>query len=59
MSRVASLERILGWAGVQLSAEEKEALLIEKNEDYLQQIDAMGREEILPGIGITTVCPRK
>jgi len=50
VSRVESLERILGWAGVQLTAQEKEALLIEKNEDYLQQIDAMGQEEILPGV---------
>ena len=35
------------WAEAEISSTEKEALLIEKNEDYLQQIDAMGREEIL------------
>ena len=47
ISRTESLERILGWAEVRLSEEEKEALLIEKNEDYLQQIEGMGQEEIL------------
>ena len=50
VSRVESLERILGWAEAEISSTEKEALLIEKNEDYLQQIYAMGREEILPGV---------
>ncbi len=50
ISRTESLERILGWAEVRFSKEEKEALLIEKNKDYLQQIEGMGQEEILPGV---------
>ena len=50
VSRKESLERILDWANVRLSEEEKEVLLIEKNEDYLQQIEGMGQEEILPGV---------
>lgn len=50
VSRVASLERILEWANVQLSPEEKDRLLVEKNEDYLAQINDMGKEEILPGV---------
>ena len=50
VSRKESLERILDWANVRLSEEEKEMLLIEKNEDYLQQIEGMGQEEILPGV---------
>ncbi len=50
VSRKESLERILDWAGVTLSTEKKEQLLREKNEDYLQQIQGMGREEILPGV---------
>ena len=35
VSRKESLERILGWAGVTLSTEKKEQLLLEKNDDYL------------------------
>lgn len=50
VSRVESLERILSWAGVDIDIQKKEALLIEKNEDYLNQIDRMGREEILSGV---------
>lgn len=50
VSRVESLERILGWAKVRLMQEEKNRLLHEKNEDYLAQIDGMGQEEILPGV---------
>jgi len=50
VSRKESLERILDWANVRLSEKEKEALLIEKNKDYLKQIEGMGQEEILPGV---------
>lgn len=50
VSRVESLECILSWAGVDIDTQKKEALLIEKNEDYLNQIDRMGREEILSGV---------
>ena len=45
VSRVESLERILSWAGVDIDTPEKEALLIEKNEDYLNQIDRMGEKK--------------
>lgn len=50
VSRVESLDRILAWAKEELTQEEKERLLIEKNQDYLAQIDNMGQEEILPGV---------
>ncbi len=50
VSRVASLDRILDWAKVAISAEEKARLLVEKNEDYLAQINDMGQEEMLPGV---------
>jgi len=50
VSRVESLDRILNWAKVELSQEEKEQLLLEKNKDYLAQINDMGQEEILPGV---------
>jgi len=59
VSRKESLERILDWANVRLSEEEKEMLLIEKNEDYLQQIEGMGQEEILPGVLDLLHCAKK
>lgn len=50
VSRVESLERLVAWAKTSLSEAQKKELLQEKNEDYLQQIDHMGKEEILPGV---------
>ena len=50
VSRVESLDRILQWANSTITATEKEALLDEKNQDYLNQINDMGEEEILPGV---------
>ena len=50
VSRVESLDRILNWAKVDLSPEEKTQLLDEKNKDYLAQINNMGQDEILPGV---------
>lgn len=50
VSRVDSLERIIEWAGATINNEEKKRLLIEKNEDYLRQIENMGRNEILEGV---------
>lgn len=50
VSRVDSLERIIEWAGATINDEKKKRLLIEKNEDYLRQIESMGRNEILEGV---------
>lgn len=50
VSRVDSLEILLGIGNIHLSAERKETLLEEKNKQYLAFIDKMGAEEILPGI---------
>lgn len=50
VSRVASLERILDWAEVKLTEEQKNQFLIEKNADYLAQIEQMDAKEILPGV---------
>ena len=44
VSRVESLERILSWAGVDIDTHKKEAL-IEKNEDYLNQMIAWGEKK--------------
>jgi len=50
VSRVESLNRILDWANYTATAEQKEAWLIEKNENYLQLISNMNPAEILPGV---------
>jgi beta-phosphoglucomutase len=50
VSRVESLSRILDWANYSATSEQKEAWLIEKNENYLQLISNMNPAEILPGV---------
>lgn len=50
VSRVRSLDLILDLSGQTIETEEKERLLIEKNEHYLSLISDMGQSEILPGI---------
>ena len=50
VSRVRSLEILLDIGKVQLSQEEKDKYLHEKNEQYLGFIAKMDSQEILPGI---------
>ena len=50
VSRMKSLELILELGGVQLSEEKKNELAAQKNECYIQYIDQMDTNEILPGI---------
>jgi len=50
VSRVRSLDIILGLGNVQASQEDKDKWLVEKNEDYLQSIDHMRSDEILDGV---------
>lgn len=50
VSRVRSLEILLGIGKVELSQEEKDMHLKEKNEQYLKYIAEMDTGEILPGI---------
>ena len=50
VSRVESLNRILDWANYSATSKQKEAWLIEKNENYLQLISTMNPAEILPGV---------
>ncbi len=50
ISRADSLDLILDWANVTLTAEEKEIRLREKNEHYLQLIEELKEDEILPGV---------
>ena len=50
VSRVRSLEIILGLGNVEATQEQKDEWLLQKNEDYLQYIDKMDDSEILPGV---------
>jgi len=49
VSRKESLDIILNWGGVELTAEEKEKWLHTKNEWYLSYVDEMTADSILPG----------
>lgn len=50
VSRVRSLDIILGLGGVEASQEDKDRWLTEKNEDYLVYIENMKEDEILEGV---------
>jgi len=49
VSRVESLELILKWAGLEKSEQEKEQLLVQKNQWYLALIEQLNPEQLLPG----------
>ena len=50
VSRVRSLDIILGLGQVEASQEQKDQWLIQKNEDYLSYLVDMDQSEILPGV---------
>lgn len=50
VSRVRSLEIILGLGNVTATDKQKEQWLTQKNEDYLEYINKMDDSEILPGV---------
>jgi len=50
VSRVRSLEILLDIGKVEISDEKKQEYLISKNIHYLEYINKMGSEEILPGV---------
>src|SRR5476651_485813 len=49
VSRVRSLQLILGWGGVTKTEEEQEALATQKNTWYMEMVNQMQPDEILPG----------
>ncbi|TXG36647.1 beta-phosphoglucomutase [Seonamhaeicola maritimus] len=49
VSRVRSLEILLGIGNISISEEKKQEYLVSKNEEYLGYITKMGANEILPG----------
>ena len=50
VSRVKSLERILKWGGISLSADEFEYKMSQKNTNYLNYIANMDASELLPDV---------
>jgi len=50
VSRIESLKKILSWADKEISKEEFQELMAKKNEEYLQYIDKMDANEILPDV---------
>ena len=50
VSRVRSLDIILGLGQVEASQDQKDQWLIQKNEDYLSYLVDMDQSEILPGV---------
>ncbi|MHB1148338.1 MAG: beta-phosphoglucomutase [Lutibacter sp.] len=50
VSRVKSLEILLSIGKVNLSEEKKQILLLQKNKEYLEYVNKMTSEEILPGV---------
>ncbi|MEO6347589.1 MAG: beta-phosphoglucomutase [Aquaticitalea sp.] len=50
VSRVKSLEKILGWANKSISEDEFMELMALKNDDYLSYIKKMDDSEILPDV---------
>ena len=50
VSRVKSLEILLSLGKVNLSEEKKQTLLLQKNKEYLEYVNKMTSEEILPGV---------
>lgn len=50
VSRIQSLEILLSIGEVELPGAEKEKLLLQKNKEYLEYVNKMTSEEILPGV---------
>lgn len=50
VSRIQSLEILLSIGKVNLSEEKKQTLLLQKNKEYLEYVNKMTSEEILPGV---------
>lgn len=50
VSRIDSLNKILDWAGVEISQDEFNRLAALKNEDYLTYVAQMSAQDILPGV---------
>ena len=50
ISRMDSLDKVLGWGNVTKTEVEKQALATEKNNWYVEMINKMTPDEVLPGV---------
>jgi beta-phosphoglucomutase len=50
VSRAESLNLILGWANTLKTEEEKQKMLVQKNDHYLSLIESLSEKDILPGV---------
>ncbi|BAO54424.1 beta-phosphoglucomutase [Nonlabens marinus] len=50
VSRVRSLEKILKWGNKEIDQKTFEEKLIQKNEEYLEMVETLTQEDILPGV---------
>jgi len=50
VSRIGSLDLILQLGNIQISQDDKNKLLVQKNEDYLSYLKKMDESEIMPGV---------
>ena len=50
VSRIRSLQKILDWADITISQEEFDQMAYEKNKDYLNYVNQMTEDDILPGV---------
>ncbi|KQC31997.1 beta-phosphoglucomutase [Nonlabens sp. YIK11] len=50
VSRVRSLEKILEWGNRSIDQETFDRKLIQKNEEYLEMVETLTQDDILPGV---------
>lgn len=50
VSRVRSLEKILKWGNKEIDQKTFEEKLVQKNDEYLEMVETLTQEDILPGV---------
>lgn len=50
VSRIDSLQKILDWAGIEITQERFDFLTSDKNVDYLSHVATMSTADVLPGV---------
>lgn len=50
VSRIDSLQKILDWAGIEITQERFDFLTSDKNVDYLAHVATMSADDVLPGV---------
>ena len=50
VSRIKSLEKILAWGNKTIDQKTFEEKLVQKNEEYLEMVETLDQDDILPGV---------